>query len=133
MRKVILMMLLATVSSNAKASDWVVLDSAGEEEQFFVQYADNESIRRYGDIVKIWTMVDDKFPQNVQGKKYLSSKVQWEVDCKSEKMRVVYTTFYSGNMGNGEPVLTDPTSSEPSPVSPDSIDESLFKFACGKK
>jgi len=133
MRKAILMMLLAVVSSSAIASDWVFIDSAGDKGTSFIEYADNDSIRRNGAIVKIWVMADDKYTEKTQGKKYRSIKSQWEIDCKSEQMHVVFTTFFSGNMGNGEPVLTDTKFTELRPVSPDSVGESLFRFACGKK
>ncbi|MFI4919910.1 MAG: hypothetical protein ACHP65_10190 [Legionellales bacterium] len=50
MRKIILMFLLAGVSSSAMASDWVSIDSLGDKEQHVFEYADNGSIVPRADI-----------------------------------------------------------------------------------
>ncbi|MGA7749615.1 MAG: surface-adhesin E family protein [Gallionella sp.] len=94
MRRIILMLLLAVVSSNAMASDWVSIDSAGDKERHVFEYADNGSIHTNGDIVTMWALEDYKFARRVQGQAYRSIKMQWEVDCKSEQMRVVDSTYF---------------------------------------
>jgi hypothetical protein len=134
MSRIILMLLLAVVSSHAMASDWVLIGSAGDKERHFSEYVDSGSIHRNGDIVKMLAMEDNKVEHHiVQGQEYRSIKKLWEVDCKSEQMRVVDTNYFSGHMGSGVPLLTATKSTEPRSVSPGSIDELLFKFACGKK
>jgi hypothetical protein len=134
MSRMILMLLLAVVSNIAMASDWVFIDSAGDEQRHFSEYVDSGSIHRNGDMVKMWAMEDNKVEHHIiQGQEYRSIKKLWEIDCKSEQMRVVDTNYFSGHMGSGVPILTATRSTEPRPVSPGSIDELLFKFACGKK
>jgi hypothetical protein len=134
MSRIILMLLLAVVSSDAMASDWVFIGNAGDKERHFSVYADNGSIHRNGDMVKMWAMEDNKVEHHrVQGQEYRSIKKLWEVDCKSERMRVVDTNYFSGHMGSGVPILTATKATEPRPVSAGSMDELLFKFACGKK
>jgi hypothetical protein len=40
---------------------------------------------------------------------------------------------FSGNMGSGEAVFSNSDESKWEPVAPDSLDQALWKFACGKK
>ena len=128
MRKTILIMLLAVVSSSA-AADWVYL--GGNDTITF--YADPTTIRKAGNVVKLWNLFDLKTAQLVNGKRYMSTKGQTEYDCKEERTRELYASFHSGNMARGEIVeLASNMASSWTPVAPRSISEDLWKFACGK-
>ncbi len=84
-------------------------------------YADPTSIRKVGDIVKMRTRVDYKPVEMVDGKKQKTIiakaiSVAWsqgEYDCKNIQFRAEISYDWT-------------------PVTPDSIDEKLWKFACGK-
>jgi hypothetical protein len=116
MKKLLLTLLLAIVSSSVMA-EWV---EVGTTDSYLV-YADPTSIRKVGDIVKMRTRVDYKPVEMVDGKKQKTIiakaiSVAWsqgEYDCKNIQFRAEF--FY-----------------EWTPVSPDSIDEKLWKYACGK-
>ena len=64
---------------------------------------------------------------------YLSSKTQWEFDCKEEKLRILALTWFSGQMGSGKVVFSGSETGKGEPIQPGSIAESLWKIACGKK
>lgn len=96
-------------------------------------YADRSTIRKAGKKVKMWVLFDYKTAMPLStGKPYLSFQEQREFDCKKEQLRGLYSTFYSENMRMGEAVGIIDTPSNWSPVSPESMDEALWKFACGK-
>jgi hypothetical protein len=132
MRKAILMMILAVVSSSA-AAEWTAVSS---NEKFTV-YVESATIRKNGNMVEIWQLFDEKTAETVAGITYMSSKDQEEFDCKEKLARPLYSTYHSGNMGRGEIVFTNETPGNSiygnwTPVMPGTIIETLWKFACGK-
>jgi hypothetical protein len=130
MRKAIVMMLLAVVSSSA-AAEWIVADFNDTS----TDYADRTTIRKAGDLVRMWDIADYK-TVNVgpDGKQYMSMKRQHEYDCRNEKARTLLLSVYTGHMGGGEVVYSrsDPDD-QWEPVPPETMLESLWKVACGKK
>jgi len=130
MRKPILMMLLAVVSSSAAAGWGVVGKNDGG-----TAYADPATIRKAGNIVTMWTLLDFK-TANVEaesGNRYMSAKSQNEYDCKEKRTRRLVVSYHSGNMGDGRAVHSNSESGKWVPVPPDSGFELLWKSACGKR
>ncbi|MEO6308773.1 MAG: surface-adhesin E family protein [Nitrospiraceae bacterium] len=64
-------------------------------------YADPYSIRRKGELVKMWSLYDFKTDQYVRGVLLLSSKGQIEYDCAKERLRGLAVVDFSGKMGTG--------------------------------
>ena len=128
MRKVILMTLLAVVSNSAMA-EWVEVGATA----IFTAYVDPATLRKTGNMVKMWDAMDFSITQTSTGKQFRSIKSQREFDCKELSIRVLYTRFYTLKMGDGNVVFTSNVVRDWAPVSPESIDEILWKFACGKK
>ena len=91
-------------------------------------YADKATIRRNGNLVKMWDLLDFKTAQ----KNVLSVKVQSEYDCKAERSRILAVTRFSGQMGNGTVVYGNNDGGKWLPIEPGSIGESKWKIACGK-
>jgi len=122
MKKLLLTLMLAVVSSSVMA-DWVEVGSSyiSYAATKITAYANPTSIHKVGDIVIMRTRVDFKPVEMVDGKKQKSifakdksvESSQGEFDCKNDQSRAA-------------------ASYEWAPVSPDSIDETLWKFACGK-
>ncbi len=132
MRKVIWMVLLAVVSSSAIA-EWI---KVGNDEDGVTIYANHATIRKAGNRVKIWSMYDLTKPESAaNGKQYLSLKIQTEFDCKAEQLRELYYSNYSKNMGWGDLVFNyrEPDSVKWKPLVPESINEALWKYVCGKQ
>ena len=119
-------MLLAVVSSSA-AAEWIQVDFDGN----VTAYADLSSIRKEGDKVKMWNLIDYKTVR--AGNPYMSIRGQSEFDCRRERMRSLFLSFYSRNMGRGHVVDSDDDPARWRRVAPGSIDDSLWQIACGKR
>ena len=128
MRVAILTVILVGFFGSA-AAKWV--EVAGNESS--TVYADSDTIRKTGDTVKIWTLVDYKAVVRIDSSKsYLSQKSQQEYDCKAEQTRMLYFSFHSKNMGNGVVLYHDADPDKWFPVPPGSMEVKVWKFACGK-
>ena len=128
MHKVILMMLLAGVSSSAMA-EWV---SVGSNENTMI-YVDQATVKRTGNMATMWHLTDFNSAQKDMGEKYLSTKDQNEYDCKEMRWRRRAASQHSKNMGGGKVVYSDTYTTRWKPVPPDSGVEILWKFACIKR
>ncbi len=127
--RIILMLLLAFVSSNAMAQ-WVNLG----ENDVFTAYANSDTIRRSGDKVEMSTIVNYNAPVDVEtGKPFMSIKVQNEYDCKKKQYRQLALVAFSESMGAGQSIHVDSTFREWSRVTPDTVEENFFDYACRKK
>ena len=121
-----LMLLLPATAARAEWTD------VGESDRF-ITYVDSATIRRNGNFVKMWDLMDYKTMQTVADVSFLSSKTQQEYDCKEERSRLLAFSWFSGQMGNGNVVLSDSEPDKWKPIQPESFGEIKWKIACGKK
>ena len=128
MKRLVLGLMLGLTASAASA-EWTI--SGGTDSS--ILYVDRATIRRNGNLVKMWNLVDFKTVQTVSGDSFLSQKGQSEYDCKEERTRMLAFTWFSGQMGNGNVVLSHSEPGKWKPIQPESIGETLWKIACGKK
>ena len=131
MLKLILMLLLAAVSNQAMA-ELVLIGGYGG----LSIYTDPSNLQKEGNKVKMWNVYNYYTAQHgPEGGVYLSIDQQEEFDCKEKQMRVLYFSYRSGNLGEGEPVYSKSFSEDIrwDPVEPDSKGEYLLKIACSKK
>jgi hypothetical protein len=98
-------------------------------------YVDPATIRRKGDLVKMWQLADFKNVQtdNFSFAPYLSVKGQREYDCTEERHRTLTATWFSGNMGHGTIVEFDSDEKKWQPVPPESVNQIMWRLACGKQ
>lgn len=124
--------LLAGVSSSV-AAEWVEI--GGASEGGMTVYADPATIRKAGNMVKMWSLFDfEKSRVGATGKHvYMSAKGQDEYDCNEDQSRTLYSSRHSGNMGKGKVVYSDADPDRWEPVPPQSVIGALWKFACGKR
>lgn len=130
MIKIIFSFLLLAVASNNVMAEWVAVGTAVGS----TYYVNPNTIRKSGNKVKMWTLIDYNSTQiGATGDKFLSLKFQEENDCKEEQRRLLYYSFHSENMGRGDVVYIEQKPDKNwKPVPPESMGESLWKFACGK-
>lgn len=130
MKKLLLAILLTVISTNTMA-EWIwVGDSANGEFSINVNF---KSIRKNKNLVKMWYLKDYKSPR-INDSNQLSTAIQTEFDCKNETVQILAITHFSDNLGNGSSVFSgNGRVGSPEPILPDSIDEYLWKIACGKK
>ena len=128
--KRLLIALMLLVTAGAASAEWT---AAGFNDEF-IQYVDKATIRRDGNFVKMWDLADFKtVHKSAAGHSFLSQKIQSEYDCKEEKSRILALSRFSGQMGNGKAVYLDSETGKWYPVSPGSMEEILWKIACGKQ
>lgn len=131
MKRYIVPALMVVMLSQNALAEWV---RVGENNRS-VSYVDT-AIRRSGDTTTYWVLFDYKAVQESprSGRRYLSEKAQREIECQSERDRVLFFTWHSDQMGNGTVVHTGskPTNWEPT-SSPGSFANAFWKFVCGKK
>ena len=120
---------LAAASVTAKAEVWIETS----KNDAYKAYADPSSIRREGDIVKMWSMFDYKNPQTgIPGKPHQSTRRQFEYDCKQNRARALAVSSHAAHDGKGDPIAAASLKYNWSAVVPDSADDYLLKFACKK-
>ena len=118
-----LILLLATAAANA---EWAMSNN----DEKLTQYVDRATLRRSGNMVKMWDLVDHKTIQRSSAFYFLSSKWQYEYDCKEERRRALAFIWFDGKMGNGKVVYSNRDSGKWGPISPGSVGETLWKIAC---
>jgi len=120
--------MLVVINTSVKA-EWVVIGVNDNS----TYYANPDTIRKSGNKVKMWVLLDMNTIQESLGDKYLSMKAQEQFDCSEEQRKVLYLSQHSKNMGGGDVVYSGATpDSNWFPVSPESMNELAWKFACGK-
>ena len=121
---------LLLLSSGPASAEWVAVSTA---DPGMTVYADPDSIRRKGELVKMWSLYDFKTEQYVRGVLLLSSKGQVEYDCAQERLRGLAVAEYSGNMGTGTVLYSDSSEGKWIPVAPHGVIQALLTVACSKK
>jgi hypothetical protein len=124
----LLLITLLVLSSGPAYAEWV--EFAKNDQLGATMYVDPDTIRRTGDLVKMWSLLDYKTVQTSSGGSYLSTKEQSEYDCTEERERLKAFAAFSGSMGSGTVVSLNPTEDKWVPVAPDSSGQAMRKFAC---
>ncbi len=131
MRKAVFVLLLA-VAGSSRASEWpewVVTD----HNEAITMYADAATIRKADGIARMWDLTD--FEQgNILGggKRSLSFKREQEYDCNGQRARILYISWHSGHMGEGEILGSERSPSNWRPVLVGTVLERLWRTACDK-
>ena len=129
--KRLLLILLLVLSSGPAYAEWVSIGADNQRGR--TVYADPDTIRLKGDVVKMWSLNDYKTLQTWPSASYLSYKVQNEYDCAEERIRQLAATFFSGNMGRGDVVSVHSNKGTWQPVEPGSLGQSEWEVACDKE
>ncbi len=111
-------------------AEWV---EVGDNGAGVTVYVNPDTIRRKGDLVKMWHLFDHKTAGTYQGKPYFSIRAQRQYDCADERSRVLAETGLSDNMGKGEVVYIITGEGKWRPVGPDTVALGLWKVACDKE
>jgi len=122
-------MLLAVISG-AAAAEWLATGSTDAT----TVYTDTATIRKDGDKVKILVLFDLKSPAATAGlEQFMSTKAEYEYDCKEKRVRGLYYTLHSESMAAGEVVRKGWGPSEWAPIASDALNQNLWNTACGKR
>ena len=121
---------LLLLSTGPVYAEWVAIGSIDDGT---TAYADPDTIRRKDETVKMWILFDFKTTKTMAGHLMLSIKGQEEYDCDGKRRRVLTFSEFYGNMGDGKEVNSTSGEGTWGPIVPESVVQSLWKFACGKK
>jgi len=106
---------------------------SGDNQGKMTAYVDQSTIRREAGVVEMWELWDFKDRQASASGSFLSSKTQRGYDCAGKRRRRLAGSWFSGHMEKGKLLYSDSHKSEWVPVEPDSMPQTLWKFACSKK
>ena len=121
-----LVLTLLLLSSGPAYAEWVKIN----ENDTFTVYVDPDTIRRNGDLVKVWALTDYTTRQTVADRSFLSSKAYNEFDCAEERQRELAVMWFSGKMGNGNGVWISFDETPWRPVTAGSVGQGVWNFAC---
>ena len=126
----ICLLFLLTDLSTCAMAEWYKVVSGKSD----TVYADSSSIVKGLDgKVKMWQLLDYNSAQISGEKTFMSLKRRTEFDCNKPQYRFLYTTYFSKNMGEGDLIAKDTTSTKWMPLPLITSAENLNKIACGKK
>lgn len=97
-------------------------------------YIDPGSVRREGNLVTVWQLVDFKTMQGGRSPtRFLSAKTHKQFDCAEKRFRLLAFTEFTDGMGTGIPDDGYVDKDNWLPVEPESISQALWEVACGKE
>lgn len=121
--RLILTLLLLSVVASARA-DWVKHDEGNDGTGF---YYDPTTIKKNGEIVRVWT-IQDLAQRGNHGE--LSVRALAEYDCKNKRHHNVSLAIYSGPMASGDILLSGNPSGTWSDIPARSIAAKLQQRLC---
>jgi hypothetical protein len=132
MKKIVLFItaVFLGVASSGVMAEWERVYSNDK----VVTYADTATIRRKGNIVRLWSLFDFKADNTYSdGSVYVSIMRETEFNCKDNLQRMVAFSIHSGKMGKGRMVDSGTTPQDWKPVSKANIAQDMKTFACDRE
>ena len=128
--KLLIAALLAVFSTGAMA-EWTYI--ASSEDNAFDVYIDKTTIRKRGNVAKMWELQDYKAPKKAASGSYLSAKALQEHDCVEIRSRLLTLTYFSDNMVSGQVIFNHQMDdSKWADIAPGSMGMAKWKAACKK-
>lgn len=125
-----LLLIVLVLSGTPSYAEWVFVTTDGKGN---TMYLDADSIRRKGNIAKVWVLLDTSIArETMEGVPFRSSRTLHQVDCGKERFRVVAFTLFSGNMGSGQLVASSQYMLEWERVPSEGSARRLLKLVCEK-
>ena len=129
------------LSSAPVHAEWVAVEKPYLSPGLRTLYVDPTSIRKQGNLVTLWQLIDFTWMQGNAGMgplgfgphRFLSTVTQKQFDCRGKRVRLLAFSEFSRHMGTGIPSngYVDPDNWIP--VEPDSINEALWEVGCAKE
>jgi hypothetical protein len=126
---------LLMLSSVPAYAEWVAVEKDYLLSGLQTVYVDPDTIRREGNLVTIWQLIDFKWMKgNGRGAhRFFSTKTHKQFDCAEKRLRLLAFTEFSQHMGTGISADGYVDKDNWLPVEPESISQALWKVACGKE
>ena len=129
------LIIFLSLSSIPAYADWVAVEKDYLLPGLQTVYVDPESIRREGNLVTIWQLIDFRWMQGNPRSphRFLSTKTHKQFDCAGKRVRLLAFTEFSRGMGTGMPRDGYVDKDNWLPVEAESISHALWEAACGKE
>ena len=125
---------LLFLSSLPAYAEWVAVEKDYLVPGLQTVYVDPGTIRREGNLVTMWQLIDFKTMQgNRSPSRFLSTKTHKQIDCAEERLRLLAFTEFSRRMGTGIAANGYVDKDNWLPVESESINYALWEVACGKE
>ncbi|HEV8328283.1 MAG TPA: surface-adhesin E family protein [Nitrospiraceae bacterium] len=132
---------LLFLSSVPTYAEWVAVEKDYLSPGRQTVYVETDTIRREGNLVTIWQLIDFKWMQGNQGMgrlgfgphRFFSTKTHKQFDCAEKRLRLLAFTEFSQHMGTGISANGYVDKDNWLPVEPESISQALWEVACGKE
>jgi hypothetical protein len=129
------------LSSVPAYAEWVAVEKDYLSPGRQTVYVEPDTIRREGNLVTIWQLIDFKWMQGNQGMgrlgfgphRFFSTKTHKQFDCAEKRLRLLAFTEFSQHMGTGISANGYVDKDKWIPVEPESISQALWEVACGKE
>jgi hypothetical protein len=124
---------LLVLNSGSLCAEWVGVEKDDFSPGLQTVYIDTDSIRREGNLVTLWQLIDFKWMQgSARGPaRFMSTKTHKQFDCAGMRVRLLAFTEFSRSMGTGISVDGHVDSANWLPVEPDSMNHALWEVVCG--
>src|SRR5262245_5136957 len=122
---------LLVLNSASVYAEWVAVEKDYLSPGLQTVYIDPDNIRREGNLVTLWQLIDFKWMQgSARGPaRFMSTKTHKQFDCAGKRVRLLAFTEYSHSMGNGIQVDGHIDNSNWMSVEPDSMNYALWEVA----
>jgi hypothetical protein len=129
------LIILLFLSSAPAYAEWVAVEKDYLSPGLQTVYIDPDSIRREGNMLTMWQLIDFKWGQgNGRGAhRFSSTKTQKQFDCPQKRLRLLAFTEFSRHMGTGIAANGYVDKDNWLPVEPESISQALWEVVCGKE
>lgn len=129
MAKLTLVLILMSISTLARASEWkyIARDIHGN-----TNYVDAESVLVQGDTRTYWRYVKLKEPQTANDKIFYTVRTQESINCAKRTFRVLVTD-YLDSKGTTVDYQDFRESNHQDPIPPDTVYDAIRKYVCSIK
>ncbi len=101
-----------------------------EETDKSTHYFDPATIRKEGNMRRVWAIQDLRKPDKVGGE--MSVRVRNEYDCKNERSRTLGLSTHSEPMAGGTVLELGGEKQNWRAIAPESVNETIFNLVCAK-
>ena len=95
-----------------------------------IAYVDPDSISKLNGLTKVTVLQDFHRMQSYADQSYLTSKIEFGFDCKTNMVQQLAITLFPENMGNGTAVFTEQKAGTMVPIKAGSIEAAVMQKVC---
>jgi hypothetical protein len=108
--------------------DWEWIETYTDQ----VYFATRQDYEREGDVVTMWTRIENREPTEPGAHRSAASRDRW--DCSNRRKANVNTVYYRwNNLDDNEPITVRANLTDWQVVEPGTLGETLLGFACSLK